>query len=321
MDIIIVIISVVLVGFFAGVETALVSCNKIRIRYKKDKGSLRAKIIWDILQNPHRMLGTTLVGTNLFVVTGTIFATYFFVRMFGENGPGIATIVMTPVILIVSEIIPKSLSRIYADQVALMSGRMLLLFEKLLFPIVILVEAITNVLIRIFGIKTTKKNLFITKEDIELLVRQITREGVLERSEQGAIHQILDFHYTRVGEIMIRLGNIIAIDYKDTREDVLEKAKKYKFTRYPVLEDKKIKGVLNIYDIFYSQPNSSKEGSGKGDWHKLIRPLREVYSNQRINQVLYKMQRNKDLMCAVVRNSKFIGIITLEDIISEIELI
>jgi CBS domain containing-hemolysin-like protein len=110
---------------------------------------------------------------------------------------------------------------------------------------------------------------------------------------------------------MVRLNNIVSIDFNDERQAIIEKAKKHKFTRYPVVENRQIKGVINIFDIFYNE----------GNWHKFIRPIKQVYANQRINQVLYQMQRHKDLISAVVRNGKFIGIISLEDIISEIELI
>lgn len=320
-DIIVIIASIILVGFFAGTETAMISCNKIRIRHIRDKGSVGAKIVCNILDNPHRMLGTTLVGTNLFVVTGSIFATHLGLRLFGVKGPVIAAIIMTPLMLLFGEIIPKTIARVFADKMAIKTSRILVVFEKILFPIIILFEFITNAVMRIVGLKQTKRDLFITKEDVELLVRQITREGVLERSEQGAIHQIFDFRYTRVGEIMVRLGDVASVDYNDDRNQILEKAKRYRFTRYPVIENKRVKGVLNIFDIFYSEHGPSKEGRRMHDWHKHIRPVKEVYANQRINQVLYKMQRNKDLMNIVVRNEKFIGIVTLQDIIDEIELI
>lgn len=310
-DLLVVIISIVFVAFFSGAETAFVSCNKIRIRYKKDKGNPRAKILWHMIQNPHRMLGTTLVGTNLFVVTGTIFATHFFIRLFGERGAFITALVMAPVVLIFGEIIPKSISRISADKVVLISANILLFFQRILFPIVFFIETITDAVIRNFGLKLSKRNVFITKEDIELLVRQITKEGVLERSEQAAIHQIFDFRYTRAGEIMVRLKDVVFVDFRDDRKEILNKAQRYKFTRYPVLQDGRIKGILNIFDLFYNE----------GEWYKFIRPARQVFTNERINQVLYKMQRNKDSLCPVVRKGKFIGIITLEDIINEIELI
>lgn len=310
-EIIVIIITILLVGFFAGAETALISCNKIRVHYKKEKGNLNAKIIWDMLQNPHRVLGTTLAGTNLFVVAGSILATHLCIRWFGEKGALIATLVMTPLILIFGEILPKTIARVAADKMVIYSAPLLVFFQKLLFPVVIFIEVITSFIIRMFGLKQTKKDPILTREDIELLVRQITREGVLERSEQGAIHQIFDFRYTRVGDIMVTLREMISIDYADDRQKIIEKAQKYKFTRYPVFENKQIKGVLNIFDIFYNE----------GNWHKFVRPLEQVYANQRVNQVLYNMQRNNDLISAVVRKGRCIGIITLEDIINEIELI
>jgi CBS domain containing-hemolysin-like protein len=317
----IIILTIILSAFFSGIETALISCNKVRVRYKLEKGSRSAKSVWSLLQNTHKILITTLVGNNICTVAGSVIATKLCMDIFHEFGPLIATIVMTPLLLVFGEIIPKAVFRAQANTLIFIFGPLLIVFEKIFLPINILIEHVSNIIVRGLGIKKMRKDLFVTKEDIELLVRQIAREGVIERSEQGAIHQIFDFRYTRVVDIMIRLHNVVSIDYSDNREKILEKAKKYKFTRYPVIENKQIKGVLNIFDIFYDMPDMTMETKSEVDWHKYIRPIKQVYANQRINQVLYQMQRNKDLMSAVVRNGKFIGIISLEDIISEIELI
>lgn len=303
-EIALIIFALLLQAFFSGLETAFVSCNKIRIRYKMEKGNPKAGIVWSLLENRHRVLSTTLAGTNLCVVTGSILAAHL-------CGPAVATAIMVPVNLVFGEILPKSVSRISADKILFAAVHVLIFFQKLFLPVVVLTEGLSNIVLRIFGVRRTKKDPLITKENIELLVRQIASEGILERSEQGAIHQIFDFRYTRAGDVMVRLGDVAGIDYSDDKKAVIEKAKKAGFTRYPVLEDRKVKGLLNIFDIFYND----------GDWHKYIRPVRSVYANQRINRLLYEMQRHKELMSAVVRKGRFIGIITLEDIIDEIELI
>lgn len=310
-EIAIVISTLILSGFFSGIETGFVSCNKMRIRYKMEKGNPTARMIWSLLQNPHRFLATTLVGTNLCVVTGAIVATHICIKLFGKNGPIVATAIMVPLNLVFGEIFPKAIYRIQANRLIFVAAPILVFFQKILFPIVILIEGLSSLVIRIFGIRRIKKDPLITQENIELLVRQIASEGVIERSEQGAIHKIFDFRHTRVGDIMVGLRDVVSIDYDDEREDIIEKARRARFTRCPVVENKQVKGVLNIFDIFYND----------GDWHRFIRPVRQVYANQRINHVLYQMQRSKELISVVVRKGKFIGIITLEDIIREIELV
>lgn len=311
-EIIIVFISLLLISFFSAAETALLSCNKIRMQHKMEKGSVNASVICKMTQNPHRVLATILIGTNLFVVTASILTTALFVEMFGLKGAIIAPNVMVPCILIFGEILPKSIARIFSDKLAFISVPLLVFFQKVFLPMVVIVEFLTDLIYKIFRMKSAKKDHFLTREDIELLVRQITKEGVLDRSEQGAIHQIFDFRYTKVSDIMIRLHDVVSIDCKEDKNSIIEKVKKFKFTRYPVLENKQLKGVLNVFDIFYNNDNN---------WHKFIRPLRQVYGNQKINQILYQMQRNKELIRAVVRKGKFIGIVTLKDIIDEIELI
>jgi len=310
-EIIFVFLNVIMIAFFAGAETAFVSCNKMRLKYKEEKGDVRAKAVLALMQNTHRVIGTALVGNNLFVVTASIVATHGFEKYLGGAGALVATLVMTPIILVFGEMLPKAAARIRADSIILSSVFILKMYQIVFSPVVILIEKITNVVVKKVKTKKTVKDPFLTKEDIELLVRQITREGVIDRSEQGAIHQIFDFRYTRVGDIMVRLHEVACIDYTDDRSAIVEKAKKYRFTRYPVMANKQIKGILNIFDLFYSEE----------DWRKFIRPVRQIYANQRVNKVLYEMQRKKEIMNVVVRGGKCIGIVTLKDIINEIELI
>lgn len=304
------VIMLILLGeaFFSGSETALISCNRMKIRHKVEKGSSRAKILWSLLESPHRIMATMLVGTNLCVVTSTIIATHLCIVTFGDKGPIIATVIMTPLILVFGEIIPKALFRFYADKVLSLIAPVLKLLQTILLPVVIIIEKLSGFLL--VGLKHTEKDPFITKKDLELLVRQITREGVLELSEQEAIHQILDFRYTRVGDVMTTLREVVSFDYNDTRNIIINKARQSKFTRYPVMKNKNIEGIINVYDLFYNE----------GDWRKHIRPVRKIYANQKIVNLFIQMRNNRELMCTIVRKGKLVGIITLEDIIEEIEL-
>ena len=310
-ELVIIALAILMEGFFSGSETALVSCNRMKIRHRVEKGRAGARILWSMLQDPHRILATMLVGTNICVVTATIIATDLCLKVFQERGSLVAMLIMTPLVLCFGEMIPKAVFRIYSDRILVVTAPLLAVLQKILMPVVVILEWLSGIIIRGFGLKQGKRNPFMSKEDIELLVQQITSEGVLEMSEQEAIHQIFDFRYIRVGDIMMTLQKVVSIDYNDGSDAIIERARKYGFTRYPVLENRRVKGILNIFDIYYNE----------GNWHDFIRPVRKVYPNQRIAGLFMKMKRNKELMAVVIRNEKMVGIATLQDIIDEIELI
>ena len=309
-ELVIIALAILMEGFFSGSETALVSCNRMKIRHRVEKGRAGARILWSMLQDPHRILATMLVGTNICVVTATIIATDLCLKVFQERGSLVAMLIMTPLVLCFGEMIPKAVFRIYSDRILVVTAPLLAVLQKILMPVVVILEWLSGIIIRGFGLKQGKRNPFMSKEDIELLVQQITSEGVLEMSEQEAIHQIFDFRYIRVGDIMMTLQKVVSIDYNDNRDTIIEKARKYGFTRFPVLENRRVKGILNIFDIYYNE----------GNWCDFIRPVRKVYPNQRITELFMKMKRDKELMTVVIRNEKMVGIVTLQDIIDEIEL-
>ena len=308
--ILLILLALILEAFFSGSETAMVSCNRMRIRALYEEGNRSARIIWNLLQNPHRLLSTTLVGTNLCVVTESVLVTSLCVHFFRERGPLIAILIVVPIALVFGEMLPKVVFRLRANQILLKVAPGLVFFQKILFPAVAVVGFLANTAVRGLGIKRTEKSPFLTKEDIKLLVQEIAREGILEDQEEETISRIFKFRHIMVSDVMVTMDKIISIDYNYTKAEIEEKARRYGFTRFPVFENKKLKGVVNIFDLFYHED----------DWHNHIRPLRHTYTNQRIDRLFSQMKPNKETMSAVMRNEKLVSIVTMEDIMEEIVL-
>jgi len=308
--ILIIVLSLFLQAFFSGTETALVSLNKMRLRSLVMKKNKKAVFVNKLLKSPDKFLATTLVGTNICIVIESVLATSLLIKIFGSKGPLIATVVITPLALLFGELLPKVIFKTYANKIVFHVAPILSFFQKILLPIISLIGFLVSIVLKIFGIKRTKKRIFLSKDDLKLLVQEIAKEGVLEEEEEEAISDILKFRHIKVGEVMVTMNKVISVNYKETKEQIQNKTKEHGYTRFPVFKDKELEGIINIFDLFYNEDN----------WQKYIRPMKHIYANQRIDRIFRELRLNKETMAAVMRKNKLIGIITMEDIMDEIEL-
>lgn len=310
MAIFIIFLALIFQAFFSGTETALVSANRMRLRSLLEGGSRSARIAYNMLQTPHKLLATTLVGTNLCVVTESVLATSICIHFFGRRGPLIATLCIVPLALIFGEMLPKVVFRVNANRILLKAAPLLLFFQKLLYPAVALAGFLANMVVKGLGIKRTQKSPFLTKEDIKLLVQEIAREGVLEEEEGKTISRIFKFRHIKVGDVMVTKDKVVSIGYNYTKPEIESEARQHGFTRFPVFENEQLKGVINIFDLFYCEDN----------WHSYIRPIRHTETEEQIDQLFSQMKPNKETMAVVMQNGKMLGIVTMEDIMEEIVL-
>ena len=301
-------IALIFEAFFSGSETALVSTNLNRLRHLVEKGKKQASVAYGLLKRPDKLLATTLAGTNLSVVIASSLATSICIRVFDDNGTLIATAIMTPLILIFGEIIPKAIFREHANKIVPIISPPLSIAQKILTPIVIIASSISSLIIRLFGIKPSRKNPLLTKEEIKTLVKEISDQGVLEEGEEEIIQSVFDFTLTKVADIMTPLSKVIRVDYRETKEQIKDKSKIHGFSRFPVFKNKQLVGLINIFDIFYSE----------GEWIEFIRPVRKTDISFRIDQLFSRMQANKETMTAIIKDNKFVGIVTIEDIMEEV---
>lgn len=305
-----IILSIGLVAFFAGGETAFTSVKFMKLMHLIEKKDKPALLVHKILKRPDRLLITTLVGTNIAVVVASALATDLFFRFSPLHASAIASFFMVPLILIFGEIIPKTICQNKSNQISLKIAPLILFSQKIFFPINAVISLITTSLLNIIGPRTIKKNPFLTKDEIKLIIRDVTKEGIIEDYEREVIDRILDFTLTKAADIMVAIKDVVYVEYTLSKDEVLDKAKKFGFTRLPVFENKGIKGVINIFDIFY-------HGNDK-DWREFMRPLRTVSFDERLDVVFSLMQPNKEAMVAVLKDNTPVGILTMEDLIEEI---
>ena len=319
MDILVLIIGIaiflLLEAFFSGSETALISVNRLKLEnlaHEKVKSAVEVK---DILKNPDRILSTTLTGTNLSVVGASVFFTALAIKKLGANCEWLTTAIMTPIILILGESLPKSIFRHNADSATLRIVKPLKLFMLLFAPVVAMVLAVSRAILFPFTRKQeAKKSLFVTREELKSLLRESEREGVIEPYERATIYRIFEFGSKKAEEVMIPLERIVSLSIESSINQLKDIVKQTGFSRILVYKDdsRNLVGFVNIFDILYQE----KEVKGLADY------LREVlYFSQEtpIDKVFFELQlKRKQIAVLNDEQQRPVGMVTLKDLLDEI---
>ncbi len=310
---IIILAMILLAGFFAGSETAVISCSKVRLRHKADRGVKRARILEKLLENPELFFSVVLVGTNIAVIVCTAAATALSVRFFSESGVVVATVVMTPLLLIAGEVIPKSAFLYHADRVSLLAAPLLRFFYYLLYPIVMPATLLTRFLLFVTGAREKRFNLLNSREELIYLYRHGKEEGLVERRERLIINRVFEFGKVRAGELMIPFDRVVSVPVTASIDQVIEEANKHTYSRYPVLSESggDVVGVISMFDLL-----------GLDGGEKISEVMHEPLFAAEDEPAVKLLVRMKDeaLHMAVIMDSdgETRGILTLENILENI---
>jgi len=306
---ILIVLALLAEAFFEGAETAFVSINFLKLMHLIEKKNKRAMLVHDIIKKPDRLLTTTLLGTNLGVVASAVCATAIIEKIHPAYSTILITVILTPITFIFCQLLPKAVARYNANRICLFLAGPLKWSERVFWPFVNFFAFFANTLGHIVSPRGLRKNPFLTKDDIKSLIKDISREGILEAHEKEAIDKIFDMTLERAADIMVPMRNVAVFDVADTLEAVKAKAKASGFTRFPVLKGKELAGIINIFDIFYDPA---------GDWQAFIKPLVRVEHDQSVDKVFSSMQPGKEVIAAVFKGPEMIGILTMEDLMEDI---
>lgn len=303
-------------AFFSGSEIALFSSSRIRIRKLVEEGNKNAQVAKELLEHPNRLLATILVGNNVVNISATALATSLAITFFGSTGLGIATGVMTFLILVFGEITPKGFAAKNAVALALIVARPMQMLVNLLFPLVKLLTKLTNFMIKSLGGEPKEVSPFITEEEIKMLVEVGEEEGVIQKEEKEMIHGIFEFGDKLAREVMIPRIDMDAIAVSSTLEEALKATLKTRHSRLPVYEGSidNVIGMLHFKDLLHL-----KERKYEGTIREIVRPVHYVPENKRLDELLKEFQETKMHMAVVVDEyGGTAGLVTLEDILEEI---
>ena len=304
------IILLILSGFFSSAETALFSISRTKARHLAKQPGRANALIGKMKQNPHRLLSTILIGNNIVNVAASALATSVTLRLFpNHTAVGIATGVMTFLILVFGEVIPKSMATRNNILIARLTIFPIRWFSILFLPIVIFLDFIPKVTGKI------KRTPTVTEEELMTFVEVVREEGEIKEEEQKLIHNIFEFDDTNTSEIMTPRADMFVIE-ADTPLD-LKAITDSGFTRIPVIEDTidNVVGVLNVKDVLAYLAKSQDAA----DVRRLMRPPYFVPEHKKLDSLMHQFKKRKTHMAIVVdEHGGVAGLITLEDALEEL---
>jgi putative hemolysin len=300
-------------GFFAAAEIALVSANRRRLHHRAEEGHRHAGLALRLLARPEYFLATTLLGAAMSAAVNTILVTAFLLGMFGQAAEVPTMIALPPLILILGEIIPKSIGRQQATLLAERLAPALWVVSWAIYPITWVFASLSRVVLLIAGVRKTGHLPFITREDLRLVVAK-SPEVDLEGKERLFIHRILQFSLRTVKEVMVPLIRVTAIPDTLSLAQAQEEFRNTRFSRLPVYHRRidNLVGVLHSFDLLGGE---HRERPIK----PLIRAVKYVPELKKIDRLLAEMQREGSHLAVVVDEyGGAVGIVAIEDLLEEI---
>jgi len=314
---IVLLVLILLSGFFSSSETGLMAINKYRLRHLANKGHRGAKLAQNLLRKPDRLIGLILLGNNLVNILAAAIATVIGIRLFGSNGIWIASLVLTVVILIFSEVAPKTVAAIHPERIAFPASYVLYVLLKILYPVVWLVNGLANFILKPFRVRTNVDLIeHLNREELRTLVKEGGER--IPDDHQRMLINILDLEQATVEDVMIPRQDIVGIDLDDDWEEILLQLTQTVYTRMPVFRESidQVEGLLHIRTVI------AKLAHGALTFDELKRSVRRPYfipEGTALTQQLLEFQRRERRMGLVVDEYGDIqGMVTLDDILEEI---
>jgi CBS domain containing-hemolysin-like protein len=303
-------------GFFSGSEIALVNSDKLKMHHKANQGNRGAKLVLRLFQTPDVLLGTTLVGTNISTIILTTLGTMLMIRSFGQLGDLYAVLLFTPLFLILGEIVPKSAYQQKSNEIAPVIVYPLRLFSVLFYPLVFVFSRIARLCARLAGGGKTEQNVFITREQMRMVVDMAERGANVDVFDRARIKRVIRFAETSVGEAMIPVAEMTAINRNRKTPHALTLVRRRGYNRLPVYTG----NISNIVGIITLTTWDLMDADlADRPLEELIKPAHYVSPYQTIDQLLPILRSREDHMAIVVDEfGSAVGMITMEDILEEV---
>ena len=303
---------IVMSGFFSATETAYTSFSTVRMRrYAAKKRS--ARLVLKMSENYNKVLTTLLIGNNIVNIVAATIATILFTQLWGEElGPTLSTIALTVVVLIFGEVTPKSLAREAPEKFALFAVYPLYVCSIIFTPLNWLFNLWKKLLFFVFGLN--KKKPRYTEEEFKMIVSDIKEEGVLNETEHDLITRTLRYDQLHVGSCMIPLDRAIICEVRDNAHLVYKIFRETNFSRIPVYKGSK----QNIVGVLYRADFYENLLAGRRDFQNIIRPVSYTTADEKVSDLMERMQKMREHMLIVGAEGNALGLITREDILEEL---
>lgn len=305
-------------AYFSSSETGMMSLNRYRLRHlarSKHAGATRAS---KLLETPDKLIGVILIGNNFVNFLAASIATSIAIALFGDPSPIITAVVLTLVVLIFAEVTPKTIAALYPEKIAYPSSLLLALLLKLLYPVVWIVNVVSNTLVRLLGFsaESDDRQNQLSHEELRTVVYE--SGGRIPRRRHGMLMNILDLERVTVDDILVPRHELVGIDIEDDLDEILQQISSAQHTRLPVYKN----NIDNIVGVLHLRSTGKLIGIEELNKSALIRETAEPYyipESTPLHTQLFNFQKKKERMAVVVDEYGAVkGIITLEDILEEI---
>jgi Mg2+/Co2+ transporter CorB len=312
--IVIIICCILLSAFFAGTETGALSCSRIRIHHLAKSGDRRGRIAEKLLEAPERLITLILVGNNLVNVTATTVATYVLIQFVEEHHAELmSTLIMSAIILVFGEVLPKALFRQRADTLLPWAALVLRPFYVLLAPLVAVIAQLSKLLLRIVGIEDKDWRFSITRRELRMMVEESHRAGAMDPEHSRMIWETLDLRHSIIREIVTPLNRIPKVDQQSAVREILPIMAKTEQPGVLVVDasPSRVRGV-----VFPAYLLNVREETPVAE---VMEPVVRIRDVERVDQVLEQLQNNWHHLALVIdRGGDVLGWVTLQDAVGKL---
>lgn len=319
-ELISIILLIALSAFFSSAETAFTSVDKIQILTLADNGNKRAKLVLWILDHQTKMLSAILIGNNIVNIAASAIATTVALQIFGEVGTGIATFVLTFLLLIFGEVTPKTMATIHARNLTLTLAPIIRFCMFFLTPVVIVINALCAAVLKVLHVDNTKRSHKITSKELRTIAHVSHKQGGIASTEKQMIDNLFDFRSAQAKDAMIPQIDMTMIDIDSSYEEVIKTFEETKFSRLPIFEENpdNVVGILYSKDLFLSL-HKDEEFKKHFKMMDLAREPFFTFETKNTAELFREMQKNSTSIAIVLDEYGAVaGMITTEDLIEEI---
>lgn len=305
----------VLSAFFSSAETAFTTVNKIKIRSLIDDGHKRAVSVAKIIDNSNKMLSAILIGNNIVNISASALVTSLTIHIWGNYATGIATGILTLIVLIFGEITPKTAATVYAEKIALMYAPVVLAIMFVLTPFIFIIDHLANVVLKLFKIDRTGGGRKITEDELRTFVKVSHEDGVIETNEKQIINNVFNFGDAQAKDVMIPKIDMTLADVNSDYQQIISLFRETQYTRIPIYEDNpdNVIGILNIKDLIIT-PHERLFNV-----RNILRKPFFTYEHKNTSELFREMQRESHSIAIVLDEyGSTVGMITTEDLLEEI---
>lgn len=314
-QLLIICVMVFLSAFFSSSETALVTVNKIRMKTLAENGDKRAARVLKVTSDNGKMLSAILIGNNIVNIFASSLATILAIDIFGDIGSGIATGLLTIVILIFGEVTPKTMATIKADSFALAIAGIIDFLMTVLTPVIFVINTLASGVLFFLRVNPNEADKAMTEEEIRTIVDESQESGAIEDEECEMIHNVFDFGESLAKEVMIPRIDMTFVHADATYEELLHIFREDKFTRLPVYDESidHVIGIINMKDLLLL------DRSENFSVRDIIREPYFTYEHKNTSDLFVEM-RKSSISLAIVLDEYGVtaGLVTLEDLLEEI---